>query len=251
MNEEIKHTVLVVDDDQKLVDYICDYLERHEFTTLKAHNGLDAIEAINSQQPAVVILDLMMPGTDGVNVCKQVRPNYNGHILMLTGIDDDLDQVAAIEVGVDDYVVKPIQLRILLARMRMLLRRNRDTANGSLNRIVDSTYGESSNDTDLQFGELKLCKRERNAYLSKQSLDLTSSEFDLLWLFANHPDEILSREVMVKSLRGIEYDGIDRSIDIRVVGLRKKLSDSSTKPFRIITVRGKGYMFVPDAWGAS
>lgn len=236
------HTILVVDDDQKLVDYICEYLERYEFATTKAYDGLEGIELILEQQPDAVVLDLMMPGTDGVNVCRQVRPQYNGHILMLTGIDDDLDQVAAIEVGVDDYVVKPVQLRVLLARIRMLLRRGRA--------ITDNPISESTKaDSDIQFGELRVCKRERNAYLAGQSLNLTSSEFDLLWLLAHHPEDILSREMLLKSLRGIEYDGIDRSIDTRIVGLRKKLSDSRAKPFRIITVRGKGYMFAPDAWG--
>jgi len=104
---------------------------------------------------------------------------------------------------------------------------------------------------ELIFGLLRICKRERNAYLAEQSLDLTTSEFELLWLIANHPEVVLSREFLLKSLRGIDYDGTDRSIDTRIVGLRKKLSDSRTKPFRIITVRGKGYMFVPDAWGTA
>jgi len=153
MNEATQKTVLVVDDDQKLVDYICEYLERYEFTTLKAYSGLDGIESIVNHQPSVVVLDLMMPGTDGVNVCRQVRPKYSGHILMLTGIDDDLDQVAAIEVGVDDYVVKPVQLRVLLARIRMLLRRNSEASGGG---------SEASNiapeENELQFGELRVCR---------------------------------------------------------------------------------------------
>jgi len=249
MNDGVQHTVLVVDDDQKLVDYICEYLERYEFSTIKAHNGTEGIEQIIKQQPAVVVLDLMMPGTDGVNVCRQVRPQYTGHILMLTGIDDDLDQVTAIEVGVDDYVVKPVQLRVLVARIRMLLRRGHGVKNvESITRSWEASASNTTGDTDLKFGALRIVKGERNAYLSEQSLDLTSSEFDLLWLLAHHPEVILSREMLLKSLRGIEYDGTDRSIDTRIVGLRKKLADSRTKPFRIITVRGKGYMFAPDAW---
>lgn len=249
MKHATLHTVLVVDDDHRLVDYICEYLERYEFTTLKAHDGPEGIECIINQQPAVVVLDLMMPGSDGVNVCRQVRPQYNGHILMLTGIDDDIDQVAAIEVGVDDYVVKPVQLRVLLARIRMLLRRGHGIADDNSQKLLLSTSnGVSSSDANLYFGELRICKRDRNAYLSGQSLDLTSSEFDLLWLIAHHPEEILSRQMLLKSLRGLDYDGVDRSIDTRIVGLRKKLADSRTKPFRIITVRGKGYMFDPDAW---
>jgi len=241
MNDTAEYSVLVVDDDQKLVDYICEYLERYEFTTFKAYDGTEGIERIKELNPAVVVLDLMMPGTDGVNVCRQVRPHFDGHILMLTGIDDDLDQVVAIEVGVDDYIVKPVQLRVLVARIRMLLRRGRSIAN-------DSNTADTGSDSDLVFGSLRICKGERNAYLAEASLDLTSSEFDLLWLIASHPEVVLSREFLLKSLRGIDYDGTDRSIDARIVGLRKKLLDSRTRPFRIITVRSKGYMFVPDAW---
>lgn len=240
LTETKQHTVLIVDDDQKLVSYIGEYLERYGFNTLTAFNGTDGIERILKQRPDLVVLDFMMPGTDGVNVCRQVRPHYGGHILMLTGIDDDLDQVIAIEVGVDDYVVKPVQLRVLLARIRMLLRRDR----------TPSSECAPTYERDLQFGELRICKSERNAYLAKQSLNLTTSEFDLLWLLANNPEVIYSRETLLKSLRGIEYDGTDRSIDTRIVGLRRKLADNRAKPVRIITVRGKGYMFAPDSWGA-
>jgi len=248
MNNATKHTVLVVDDDQKLVDYICKYLEQHEFNTLKAYNGADGIDIIVKQQPTLVVLDLMMPGTDGNEVCRQVRSEYKGHILMLTGIDDDLDQVVAIEIGVDDYVVKPVQLRVLLARIRMLLRRDQGSADSNAEKHPRSTSNvNSAISTDMHFGELRICKRERSAYVSEQSLELTSSEFDLLWILANNPEVILSRETLLSSLRGIEYNGVDRSIDIRIVGLRKKLSDNDTKSVRIITVRGKGYMFAPDA----
>jgi len=249
MNNTIQQTVLVVDDDRKLVDYICEYLERYEFITHKAYNGSDAIDKITKLQPAAVVLDLMMPGTDGVNVCRQVRPQFTGQILMLTGIDDDLDQVVAIEVGVDDYVVKPVQLRVLLARVRMLLRRGSGVPDQHTQEPVSKLINRnSSSDTELKFDQLRICKRERNAFLAEKSLGLTSSEFDLLWYFAKNPEVILSRDVLLKSLRGIDYDGTDRSIDTRVVGLRKKLLDNTKSPYRIITVRGKGYMFVPDAW---
>jgi len=251
MNDAPQHTVLVIDDDHKLVDYICEYLNRYQFKTLKAYDGLTGVESIVTLEPDVVVLDLMMPGMDGANVCRQVRPAFKGPILMLTGVDDDADQVAAIEVGVDDYVVKPVQLRVLLARIRMLLRRSGDAS-------APDNEGPSEGETDaasainpnLTFGTLRICKSERNAYLADQSVDLTSSEFDLLWYLAERPEAILSRDVLLRSLRGIEYDGFDRSIDARIVGLRKKLADSRTRPFRIITVRGRGYMFVPDAWDA-
>ncbi len=251
MNKTKKHTVLVIDDDIKLVSYICDYLELYEFETSRAHDGITGIEKILTTNPAVTVLDLMLPGTDGIDTCRQVRPQYTGHVLMLTGVDDDIDQVAAIEVGVDDYVVKPVQLRVLLARIRMLLRRGNSVKNSLLSDSLPKPVVDSQISGERSYGSLRIRKNDREAYLADRALNLNDSEFDLLWLFANHPEEILSRDMLLKSLRGIEYDGTDRSIDARLVRLRKKTGDNASKPFRIITVRSKGYMFVPDAWGTS
>lgn len=251
MKTTLKNSVLIIDDDKKLVDYISDYLETYDFETWKAHDGLNAIKEVRARNPDIVILDLMLPGTSGIDVCRQVRPKYTGPILMLTGVKDDIDQVAAIEVGVDDYVVKPVQLRVLLARVRMLLRRN-NTTDPALPSAASTneTTTPIKSPKELCFGLLRICKNGREAYLDKKPLNLSTSEFDLLWLLASHPEEILSRDILLKTLRGIEYDGIDRSVDSRIVGLRKKTGDNPSRPFRFITVRNKGYMFAPDAWGS-
>lgn len=137
MNSVEKHSILVVEDDRKLAGFIKSYLEQYEFSVGLVHNGLEGIEVIKAQQPALVVLDLMLPGTDGLNVCRQVRPDYRGFILMLTAVEENMDQVAAIELRVDDYVVKPIQLRVLLARARMLLRREREGSNNSATTLTN------------------------------------------------------------------------------------------------------------------
>ena len=154
---------------------------------------------------------------------------------MLTASDDDFDHVAALEIGADDFVTKPIKPRVLLARMRMLLRR------------VDNEPIQTAK-TVLEFGALSLNQSRHLCEMNGEAVAMTDSEFDLLWLLASTPDQVLSRDVLTKALRGIEYDGLDRTVDNKIVILRKKLGDDSSTPKRIITVRGKGYLFVPDTW---
>lgn len=254
MNSVEKHSILVVEDDSKLAGFIKSYLEQYEFSVGLVHNGLEGIEVIKAQQPALVILDLMLPGTDGLNVCRQVRSDYRGFILMLTAVEENMDQVAAIELGVDDYVVKPIQLRVLLARDRMLLRRERE---GSNNASFNTSANDSSaplprrHSDQLTFDLLTIQKKQQTALFAEQDLNLSVAEFELFWLLASHPEEVMSRESLIKELRGLDYDGQDRSIDTRIVGIRKKIGDNTARPSKIITVRNKGYLFVPDAWGST
>ena len=187
--------------------------------------------------PDLVILDLMLPGLDGFTVCQQIRPTFAGPILILTAREDDMDQVAGLEMGADDYVKKPIEPRVLLARIRALLRRFP---------IGQTTVYENS--SSRCFGRLSICRQSRNVLLEGIEVELTSNEFDLLWILADAAGTILNREYLFKTLRGIEYDGLDRTIDVNISRLRKKLGDSSSHPFRIKTVWGKGYLFVFDAW---
>ena len=155
---------------------------------------------------------------------------------MLTASDDDCDQVAGLETGADDYVTKPIKPRVLLARVRSLLRRQ-------------DTNTASADDSDsLQFDQLLLKNTYKKCELAGEVLSLTDSEFDLLWLLASNPDTPLSRDYLTQTLRGIEYDGIDRTIDNKVVRLRKILGDDHAPAEKIQTIRGKGYLFVSTAW---
>ncbi|EOB3570905.1 response regulator [Vibrio vulnificus] len=226
--------LIIVEDDIKLQQMLSDYFMSQGFSVITVDNGTDAPEMILNEKPALVLLDLMLPGQDGLSVCRQIRDAYNGKILMLTASDDDFDHVAALEIGADDFVNKPIKPRVLLARVRMLLRR------------PDVAVNQDAN--NCRYGTLKLNRIRRECQLTDQTINLTDGEFDLLWLLATSAEQVLSRESLTKALRGIEYDGVDRTIDNRVVTLRKKLNDTTTPPKKILTVRGKGYMFMPDTW---
>lgn len=226
--------LIIVEDDIKLQQMLSDYFMSQGFSVITVDNGTDAPEMILNEKPALVLLDLMLPGQDGLSVCRQIRDAYNGKILMLTASDDDFDHVAALEIGADDFVNKPIKPRVLLARVRMLLRR------------PDVAVNQDAN--NCRYGALKLNRIRRECQLADQTINLTDGEFDLLWLLATSAEQVLSRESLTKALRGIEYDAVDRTIDNRVVTLRKKLNDTTTPPKKILTVRGKGYMFMPDTW---
>ena len=233
-------SLFIVEDDIKLRSMLEEYFVKQDFDVTTFEDGSSAVEAVVQHQPDLLLLDLMLPGMDGLTICRQIRAKYSGKVLMLTASDDDFDHVAALEIGADDFVSKPIKPRVLLARMRMLLRRN--------------SLGAASTDIDskplntLTYGQLSLNQARKICVLDGAQVSMSDSDFDLLWILASSPDEVLSRDFLTQTLRGIEYDGLDRTIDNKVVSLRKKLDDHSATPKRIITVRGKGYLFVPDSW---
>ena len=229
--------ILLVEDDARLSALIQEYLEKESMQVAIENRGDKASERIIAEQPDLVILDLMLPGRDGLSICKDVRLQYHGPILMLTALTEDIDQVVGLELGADDYVTKPVLPRVLLARIRSLLRRI--PANG--NRIKDTT-------DNLEFGKLCINRKNHAVYLNKILIDVSTSEFELLWFLASHAGEIVGREKIIESLRGIDYDGQDRSVDIGISRLRKKLGDNSAQPYRLKTIRAKGYLFVADAW---
>lgn len=245
MSTETGIQILLIEDDVKLTELLDLYLSRNGYQVAIGHSGNDAQRLIEEVNPDLLILDLMLPGMDGLSICRAVRASYHGKILILTASDDDMDQVAALEMGADDYVCKPLHPRVLLARIRMLLRRQDEEQPES----ADTSNNQTETDTHtLSFGQLALNGTTKRAQLAGQTINLTPAEFDLLWLLAQNPDTPLSREELVRETRGIEYDGVDRTIDNRIVTLRKKLQDNASQPQRIITVRGKGYLFVADSW---
>lgn len=245
-NNQAMTTITLVEDDNKLSDLIRMYLTQQGFSVDVIQDGTEAVDKVLAAQPDVVILDLMLPGKDGLTICREIRPHYNGCILFLTASEDAMDHVAGVELGADDFLIKPIQPRVLLARIRMLLRRVDRYNVGGVNAVADEKNARRS--VDLTFGQLKIALSKRAVSLAGETVPLTTSEFDLLSLLAAHAEEVLSRDFIYKTLRGIEYDGLDRSIDSKVVSLRKKLGDNASMSTRIITVRGQGYLFVPDGW---
>ncbi|WNO09280.1 response regulator transcription factor [Teredinibacter sp. KSP-S5-2] len=228
--------ILLVEDDQKLGELLQEYLDNQGYITRREQDGEEIPAAIEEFRPNLIILDLMLPGKNGFDVCKEVRDTYTGKILFLTASEDDMDQVVGLELGADDFVKKPVQPRVLLARIRMLMRR------------IESHPGGGEHIQQLVFGGLSIKNNTREVYLHGKQVVLTPAEFDLLWLLANHADDVLSRDQLFKELRGIEFDGLDRSVDTKIVALRKKLEDNGSIARKIITVRGKGYLFASDAW---
>lgn len=235
--EQESWRILIVEDDQRLAELTREYLEGNGLKVAIESDGGQAVARILKDQPDLVVLDLMLPGEDGLSICRKVRGRYDGPILMLTARTDDMDQVLGLEMGADDYVCKPVRPRVLLARIRALLRRSE----GGLSEAVEENVRR------LEFGPLVIDNAMREAWLNERSIELTSAEFDLLWLLAANAGRILSREEIFNALRGIEYDGQDRSIDVRISRIRPKIGDDPMHPRLIKTVRSKGYLFVREA----
>jgi len=222
-------TILLVEDDADLAAMLADYLMQHGYTVEIESRGDRAVERICRMQPALAVLDLVLPGIDGLTICRTVRPGYGGPILMLTARSADNDEVTGLETGADDYLAKPVAPRVLLARVRALLRRGRAPATRAAQRLT--------------MHELLIERATRTVRVSGHALKLTSGEFDLLWLLASHAGEELSRAFLYEQLHSADWDDFDRSIDLRVSRLRQKLAEHSGQEF-IKTVRGVGYLFV-------
>lgn len=224
--------LLIVDDDPQIRQLLCDYLSDAGFQVSTAADGKEMRRRLALNVIDLIVLDLMLPGEDGLSICRRVRGQYHGVILMLTARSDELDQVQGLDLGADDYVCKPVRPRLLLARINALLRRS------------DSP---DSKVQALRFGPLQINNSLREAWLDEQPIDLTGAEFDLLWLLASHAGRVLSREQIFTALRGVGYDGQDRSIDVRISRIRPKIGDDPIHPRLIKTLRSKGYLFVAEA----
>ncbi|KNC68525.1 response regulator [Pseudoalteromonas ardens] len=225
--------VILVEDDERLAQLTGQFLQSNNYDVTLIHDGALAPEKIISEQPDVVILDIMLPNLDGFEICRRIRPDYSGPVLFLTAKDSDFDHVRGLEIGADDYVIKPVEPYVLLARLNALLRRQ----------------GKQTDSTDqLTLGQLRIDKAARKTYLSEQEVELTSYEFDLLWELARNAGDTLSREHIYNQVVGRPYDGLDRSVDVRISRLRKKLNDNLEQPYRLITVWGKGYLCSKSAW---
>ncbi len=230
--------VLLVEDDEVLAQLTADYLSTRHMTVAIEHNGASALSRIDAEKPDVIVLDVMLPGMDGFDICRELRLNGNTTpVVMLTARDEEIDQVLGLELGADDYLAKPVQPRVLMAHLKAVLRRM-----NAPEKNITSAQGET-----LVFGRLQIAQMAREAKLADKRIDLTAAEFDLLWLLASSAGRVLPRHEILKSLRGLEYDGLDRSIDSRVSRLRRKLGDDHESA-HIKTVRPHGYLFSPTDW---
>ena len=235
----MKTKILVVEDDAPLAESICEYLTFEGYQVEIVSNGEQAVSTIIEWQPALVILDIMLPKKDGLTVCREVRPFYNGYILMFTAREEEIDQVVGLEIGADDYLLKPVKPRLLLAKIKAFLRRDQ---------VAQPLPTAQATIEPLNFGLLSIDTQQRSVSLDNTSVQLTDGEYDVLVLLAKNAGNILSRNDIVEQIKGYHYDGIERSIDNHISQLRKKLGDDARNSFKIKTIRSKGYLFVASGW---
>jgi two-component system, OmpR family, response regulator RstA len=225
--------VLLVEDSARLAASIRDYLERHGFEVTIEGDGQVAAARFERLRPELVILDLMLPGKDGLSLCREIRRTHRVPILILTARGENIDQVLGLEMGADDYVVKPVEPRVLLARIEAILRRTRGGA-------------PEPKASRLQAGRVAIDPTRRCAEIDARAVELTTGDFDILWLLASRAGTVVTRDEILRVVRGIAYDGLDRSIDARICRLRRKLQDAGGAESMIKTVRLRGYLFAGD-----
>lgn len=234
-NRDPMTSIVLVEDDQELAQWIADYLSAKQFQVTIYHDGQQAYEALCQKLPDLIILDGMLPSMDGLELCKLLRLRSRVPIIMLTARDEEIDEILGLEMGADDYVTKPVRGRLLETRIKTLLRR----ASSNPAALAQNT---------IVLGTLELCKSALAVRLDGLPVKLSSREFDVLWLLAQQAGQVVSRELLSQQLRGFEYDGFDRTIDLRISRLRKKLNDDASAPYKIKTIWGKGYLLAAEVW---
>lgn len=236
MTHKKKQVLLVVNESPWLQELL-QHLQLADYQVMIEHNGSRALQFIRDHSPPLVVCELDVPGENGLTLTKLSRKFFAGGLILLGSRTDELDQVLALDMGADDLVASSCSPRLLVAKMDALTRRlyllNTELAVSASNR--------------LDYGRLVIDASVREAWLAGENIELTSAEFDLLWMLASKPGGVISREEIFHQLRGIEYDGQDRSIDVRISRIRPKIGDDPITPKIIKTVRAKGYMFSPKA----
>ncbi len=225
-------TILVVDDEEPIVDLVASYLIAEGFMVHRAYDGPSALALARSVRPDLVVLDVMLPGIDGVEVCRRLHQDTTVYVLMLTARTEEVDKLIGLSVGADDYLTKPFSPRELVARVKAILRRQRHGPAPTLERPI------------LQFDLLMINPERREVWHGETLVELTPREFDLLYALASHPGRVFTREELLERVWGNDFAGIDRVVDVHVGVLRRKLEDDPASAALIQTVRGVGYKFV-------
>ncbi len=220
--------ILIVEDDARLADMLLEYLGQAGFGVTVAPLGAAALEKLSEADYDAVVLDLMLPDMDGLNVCRELRAKYDTPVLMLTARGDAVDRIVGLELGADDYLPKPFEPRELVARLRAIMRRR---------------VRGSADEKSLRFGRLEIDAAARAVRLGAKPCELTGYQFDLLLALAKNAGRVLSREVLMDLVKGEEFESFDRSIDVHISRIRAVIEDNPKKPRRIITVRAAGYVF--------
>lgn len=232
----VRCALLIVDDDAELRDLLVRYLRNNGFDAVAVADGLAMERYLRGHPVDLVILDLMLPGKDGLAIARELRSEGGPPIIMLTARGDEVDRIVGLEVGADDYLAKPFNARELLARIRAVLRR----------RTPDTAAMRAGEGQAYLFGPYRLDVKMHRLLRGDTEVPLTAADFKLLCLFARHPNQLLSRDTLMDMLKGYERAPFDRSIDVRITRLRRKIEVSPAAQVFIRTVRGEGYMFTPD-----
>lgn len=233
MNSVDTYNVILVEDDVQLAGMIAQFLRPYGFLVSIESRGDLAVERILRETPDAVILDINLPGLDGFGVCRAVRAEFQNPVLILTARGDEVDEVVGLEVGADDYLAKPVRPLALLARLRVHLKK------AGIADAQDSV-------AEITVGSLVINSGNRSVRLDGQEIHCSTAEFDLLWLLAENAGQVLSRNDIYKKLHGTRYDGFDRSIDLRISRLRRKLDGDAKSSKRIVSVRGVGYQLAVE-----
>lgn len=233
MNMNTKKKILIIDDDNELNELLSDFLSKHNFEVFTAAHPNEGLELFNKHQPHLIVLDIMLPGKTGFDVCKEIRETSKVPIIILSARGALDDRLAGLDLGADDYMPKPYEPRELVARIQSVLRRTDNYKLGPESKILRSN-------------DLVIDMNKASVSLGGNPLELTTMEFEMLCLFMQNPGITLSREQVVDKLRGIEWDSIDRTIDVLISRLRSKLKDDVKNPKYLKTIWGSGYRFVGE-----
>lgn len=228
-----QHRILLVEDDLTLANWVIEYLEEQDFNVAHVARGDLVEEKLLSYNPDIVLLDVMLPGLSGIEVCRLIRQHSNLPVIMLTARADEFDEVIGFEAGANDYVIKPVRPRALLARIHSSLK----------NQVVPE-----QNSNEIKLGRLEINGEANRVVFKGEEIELSTSLFSFLWFLASHAGEVVDRDTVFKALKGREYDGQDRRFDVMLSTLRKVFNDDPQSPKKFKTVWGKGYLFVADAW---
>lgn len=222
-------TILVVDDEVKIADVVCSYLEKTGYETVRAHNGTEALRLVTERSPALIILDLMLPDMSGEEICSSIRKKSDVPIIMLTAKVEEADIINGLDIGADDYMTKPFSPRQLVARVDAVLRR------------VQKETVPPENALSLYDGELVIDMLGHQVRKNGEQIALTPNEFNILAVLAKHPKKVFTREELIEFALGEDYDGFDRVIDTHIKNIRQKLGDGGRAPRYLLTVHGVGY----------
>ena len=236
INSKEKKTILIVDDEKPIMDILVYNLKKEGYDTLEAGDGQTAVNIALEQKPDLILLDIMLPGMDGLTVCKKIRNTLNIPIIMLSAKDEEIDKILGLELGADDYITKPFSVRELMARIKANLRKADQSK-----KEIESIAPSQSNTHKIKVGQLELDLEKFEVKIGKNVIDLTLREFEVLKFLASQPGQVVTRETLLEIVLGYEYYGDIRTVDVTVRRIREKIEKDTTLPKMLITKRGVGY----------